>query len=94
LLVGKAIGVTLPRGTDMESRVQELESALAALAEAIREGKLLNDPQELRPLPLSGIPGWCEENASEDFYRTAACFRPVRPGRRYPVPFSSPSGGS
>ena len=91
LLVGKAIGVTLPRGTDMESRVQELESALA---EAIREGKLLNDPQELRPLPLSGIPGWCEENASEDFYRTAACFRPVRPGRRYPAPFSSPSGGS
>jgi hypothetical protein len=56
------------------------------LAGAIESGRLLADPQELRPLPLAGIPGWHIGEQSETFYTTAPCFRPLRPGRRYPTP--------
>jgi hypothetical protein len=94
LLVGKALAVVRAHGERELPADDAAMRAIDALAEAIRRGELLNDPQELRPLPLSGIPGWCEENAVEDFYRSAPCFRPLRPGRGYPAPFSSPSGGS
>lgn len=60
----------------------------AALARAIADGRLLADPQELRPLPLAGIAGWHARPPPEAFYRTEACFRPLRPGRRYPPPFA------
>jgi hypothetical protein len=73
--------------------VEETESPIAAeqrvlgqLAERIRNGDCLNDPQELRPLPLSGIPDWHDANREEAFYQTAECFRPLRPGRVYPPP--------
>jgi hypothetical protein len=52
----------------------------------IGRGAWLADPQELRPLPLSGIPGWHRDNSDEAFVREAACFRPLRPGRTYPPP--------
>jgi hypothetical protein len=75
LLVGKAIAV-----------VGEAGAACGKVACAIAEGRLLRDPQELRPLPLSGIPGSHEKNGDEAFHRTAACYRPLRPGRTYPAP--------
>jgi hypothetical protein len=75
LLVGKALVVNLGNG-----------DAVAHVARAIRAGERLNDPQELRPLPLSGIPGWHVANDDENFYRTAPCFAPLRAGRRYPPP--------
>jgi hypothetical protein len=62
------------------------ERAEAALALAIREGRLLVDPQEMRPLPLAGIPGWHPGNDVEAFFREAPCFRPLRAGRLYPAP--------
>ncbi|MGN2244405.1 DUF3025 domain-containing protein [Frateuria sp. GZRR33] len=74
LLVGKAIAV-IGQGPSCER-----------VAQAIAQGRLLRDPQELRPLPLSGIPGWHEGNANEAFHRTAACYRPLRAGRAYPAP--------
>lgn len=75
LLVGKAL-VVAP-GADAPERV----------ARVIGAGELLNDPLELRPLPLSGIPGWHAGNANEDFYAVAPCFRARREGRSYPPPF-------
>ena len=60
----------------------------SALARAIRASRALVDTQELRPLPLSGIPGWHADNAHEAFYRDAPCFRPLRDGRVYPAPLS------
>ncbi len=63
------------------------------VAERIATGDLLRDPGELRPLPLAGIPGWHPDNAREDFYREAACFRPLRPGRRYPPPLAGAPAG-
>ncbi|MBU3725769.1 MAG: DUF3025 domain-containing protein [Burkholderiaceae bacterium] len=35
-------------------------------------------PRALHPLPVMGIPGWREENASASFYQDAAVFRPRR----------------
>lgn len=59
----------------------------AQVAAAIATGDLLNDPQESRPLPLSGLPGWHPESGQEGFFRDAPCFRPLRSGRRYPPPW-------
>lgn len=57
------------------------------LAHAMRSCALLEDPQHPRPLPVSGLPGaWAVQDL--DFYLTADCFRPVRPGRVYPAPIS------
>ena len=61
--------------------------AEARIARAIQDGVLLVDPQQPRPLPLVGIPGWHAQGAAPAFYRDAACFRPLRPGRRYPPLF-------
>lgn len=57
----------------------------AATATAIADARWLNDPQELRPLPVSGIPGWHDHQGAA-FYERAECFRPARPGRIYPAP--------
>jgi hypothetical protein len=83
LLVGKALAVVVRQSGNVE------DAATRAVAAAIRDGTALNDPQELRPLPLSGIPGWHGDNTVAAFYRSAPCFRPVRPGRRYPPPLQS-----
>ncbi len=78
LLVGKAL--TVIDGSNDESHIVRI------IAERIASASLLHDPQELRPLPLSGIPGWTGANESAAFYETAECFRPLRAGRRYPDP--------
>ncbi len=78
LLVGKALAIAPCRR--MPPR----------LADAIRAGALLNDPLELRPLPLSGIPGWHDGNADETFYAEMPCFRARRDGRSYPALFDLP----
>lgn len=74
LLVGKALVVM----GDRDARV--------VCAEAIRSGTVLNDPQELRPLPVSGVPGWHADTGQASFYTTAPCFQPLREGRVYPAP--------
>lgn len=82
-LVGKAIVLAGP-GPGRPGMLDD--ASLAAVAAAIGTGAILNDPQELRPLPLSGIPGWDARNDADDFYASAPCFRPLRPGRRYSAP--------
>jgi hypothetical protein len=76
LLVGKALVMRVPSGS--------VESALGRLAGSIHAGEQLQDPQELRPLPLSGIPGWYAGNDVESFYESTACFQARRAGRTYP----------
>lgn len=76
LLVGKCVAMLV--------QSENVEKPVAHLAAAIRAGDLLDDPQELRPLPLCGIPGWHCANEIEDFYRVAPCFRPRRVDRKYP----------
>ncbi|NID14140.1 DUF3025 domain-containing protein [Luteibacter yeojuensis] len=74
LLVGKALVVM---GKD---------DAVARCAEAIASGAILNDPLELRPLPVSGVPGWHADTSNESFYKESPCFQPLREGRTYPAP--------
>ena len=75
LLVGKALVVM---GDD----------AAEVCARAIASGAVLNDPQELRPFPVSGVPGWHVDTDSDAFYFSAPCFQPVRAGRTYPAPLA------
>lgn len=77
LLVGKAL-------VFQSAHEIEIAQVRAICAEAIAAGQLLNDPLELRPLPLSGIPGWHLGNADEAFHRTAVCYQAKRAGREYP----------
>ncbi|EIL94948.1 DUF3025 domain-containing protein [Rhodanobacter spathiphylli] len=77
LLVAKALVFHADAGSDLA----------AACATAIRAGQLLNDPLELRPLPLSGLPGWGEHSADEAFHLSTPCYQPRRAGRHYPPPF-------
>lgn len=58
---------------------------VARVAAAIAAGRALDDPQELRPLPLAGIPGW-HSAQDADFYASVGCFQPLRAGRIYPPP--------
>jgi hypothetical protein len=55
-------------------------------AALLREAEGLDDPQQLRPLPISGIPGWRAGPQDAAFYRDGPCFRPRREHRRYPPP--------
>jgi hypothetical protein len=80
LLVGKAL--VCGSGVDVA-----WDSLAAATAARIARGQLLTDPLELRPLPLSGIPGWHRENGAEAFHHATPCYQPLRPGRRYPPPW-------
>jgi len=77
LLVGKALIFT---GDASDTQVH------TACVEAIAAGRLLRDPLELRPLPLSGIPGWHPDNGERAFHEQAACYQPRRVGREYPPP--------
>ncbi len=88
----------LPRATTVAKCVVvtgdvSTTAARRQVADRIDAGQLLRDPGELRPLPLAGMPGWHPDNAHEDFYREAACFRPLRPGRRYPPPLDGARTG-
>jgi hypothetical protein len=74
LLVGKCL-VVLGDPVDAITRV----------VESISSGTRLVSPTELRPLPLSGIPGWHAEQG-EAFHAKADYFRPLREGRVYPQP--------
>lgn len=76
--VAKCVGVAVDNFDAMSTHLAEFARALA-------RGDVLRDPQELRPLPLSGLPGWDPAGSEADFYRAAPCFRPLRQGRRYPA---------
>lgn len=81
LVVGKALAVI-----DPTPRASAPEVA-SRIAEAIENKTALTDPQQLRPLPLMGLPGWHPRSQEPEFLREADCFRPLREGRVYPAPF-------
>lgn len=83
LTVAKCLLVAARKPTS-ETAVREAERLLA---EAIVSSRLLNDPQDLRPLPLAGIDGWFPGNREAAFFASAECFRPLRRGRCYPPPW-------
>jgi hypothetical protein len=80
LLVSKTLVIVDDKHTSGDDGIDE------RIAAAIAAGHCLGDPQGLRPLPLSGIPGWHRQTQDAGFYRDQPCFRPVRAGRLYPGP--------
>ena len=77
LLVGKAmVFLAGPTAPDMVQR----------LVAGIDGGRLLRDPLELRPLPLSGLPGWHAAADAETFHCGNPSYQPLRSGRVYPQP--------
>ena len=94
--VAKALVVRVPPGEialrGRDALVADWPGAERVVAEAIAAGRLLADPQELRPLPLAGV--WDGRSGSPDFFATAPCFRPLRAGRRYPPPLDLAAGGA
>lgn len=83
LLVSKTL-VILDENSELG--VDDIDRHVAA---AIAAGACLGDPQDLRPLPMSGIPGWHRQTQDAAFYRDQPCFRPLRAERRYPPPLSA-----
>jgi len=73
LLVGKCLVV----------QGDEDDQAVAVVAKAVEDGRVLCDPLELRPLPLMGVPGWWARQDA-GFYADAEYFRSLREGREYP----------
>ncbi len=72
--------------SDGQGVIAEWAENESQIAVAISKGELLTDPQQLRPLPLAGLPGWHADGDARDFF-DLPCFRPVRPGRVYEPPF-------
>ncbi len=58
------------------------------LANSILDKHCLMDPQELRPIPLSGIPNWHALYGQADFFQCVPCFQPKRDGKMYPKPIT------
>jgi hypothetical protein len=68
-----------------QSATADIVQVHSLCVEAILSGRLLNDPLELRPLPLAGIPGWRDDNVGETFHLTTPCYQRRREGREYPA---------
>lgn len=87
LPVAKCLVATMPR--DMPGGAS-VDGLIESVAGAIATGHLLADPVELRPLPLAGLEGWHPGGGAPGFFRDTPCFRPLRPGRRYPAAWNPP----
>lgn len=61
----------------LPQQLQWLDGELAALFE---RGEMLQQPRDLRPLPILGMPGWDGDNGQESYYDNADYFRPGRRG--------------
>lgn len=79
LLVGKAMVFLAGPATVAPDLV-------AALVAGLADGRLLRDPLELRPLPLSGLPGWHLDAEVEAFHCNNPSYQPRRIDRSYPAP--------
>ncbi|SOY53007.1 DUF3025 domain-containing protein [Cupriavidus taiwanensis] len=55
-----------------------LDTVLAGSLQAAADAGALRGGRSFAPLPVMGIPGWCDDNAHSDFYADATVFRPGR----------------
>ena len=58
----------------------QLTALDARLAAHIRDVARFTATRELTPVPVLGVPGWCEDNAREPYYDNPDYFRPARAG--------------
>ena len=65
--------IDLPLG----AQLTELDARLAA---RIGDTARFSATRELTPVPILGVPGWCEDNAREQYYNNIDYFRPACAG--------------
>jgi len=58
----------------------QLTALDARLAARIGDAARFEATRELTPVPILGVPGWCEDNAREQYYDNLDYFRPARTG--------------
>lgn len=59
----------------LATQLDRLDMRLAA---RIGDGAQFSATRELVPVPILGIPGWCDDNASAQYYDNLDYFRPAR----------------
>jgi len=59
----------------IEAQIERLDRMVA---ERLRDTARVQSTREFAPVPILGIPGWCEENARASYYDDATYFRPGR----------------
>jgi len=64
--------------TSLGAQLAELDLRLAT---RLGDARRFSAPHDLPPIPILGVPGWCEDNAREQFYDNTAYFRPVSAGK-------------
>jgi len=62
----------------------QLHALDARLAAHIGEAARFATPRELTPVPILGVPGWCDDNARSQYYDNVDYFRPARTRTRGP----------
>lgn len=75
-LTAKAWLIHLPEAYFALPPAQQRQQLDAWLAAQVANGAL-QQPQELRPLPVLGWPGWDRRNAAANYYDNTAYFRPA-----------------
>jgi len=59
----------------LDAQLRALDARLAA---HIGEAARFAATRELAPVPILGVPGWCDDNAREQYYDNLDYFRPAR----------------
>ncbi|MGY0561959.1 MAG: DUF3025 domain-containing protein [Paraglaciecola chathamensis] len=77
-LTGKWLAVSVKSGFAKRSVLEQNAEIDAGLHEMIRDKALFEQTKPLLPIPLLGIPAWCEQNQVEQFYQNRDYFRPKR----------------
>ena len=85
-LTGKALLVTVDETFFAGSLADQLVHLDERAAAALSNGERFLGTRELTPLPILGIPGWCEANTAETFYDDLSYFRTGRRDRMSRVP--------
>jgi hypothetical protein len=62
-------------GLSQEQQLEELDTRLSAY---LSDSKSFSSTQELAPVPILGVPGWCPDNENEAYYENIHYFRPGR----------------
>jgi len=81
-VTGKSVIVDVSAAEFEWTLPQQLSSLDAQLARAFADMRGLNSTEDYAPLPILGVPGWIEDNASERYYEDTQQFRPGRARER------------
>lgn len=75
---GKAFCIKVPDDFFKANKLEQYKKLDCLLRDDIKRGNTLADSRYLSPLPILGVPGWCEDNNNVEFYNNKAYFRDKR----------------